>query len=166
MTRTPAPSPDVDLRFVNQDMPALLILNPSNVVARDIKWTVALWNQDLPDRTDPLPIPVSTFDWLRPHENGGPEALFDAPRVTSLVKPGDHLFGSASVVCPTCIRGRTYIVYIEYGKGGWFVELPDEHSGHIVLPENVSKEGRDRYFAALEQAAAEHNRVPIEDHSK
>jgi hypothetical protein len=165
-TPTPAPQPEVALQLVYENMPALLLMNLSDVVARDIKWTVALWNKDLPDRNDPLPIPVSTFDWLRPHDNGGPEALFDAPRVASLVKPGDHLLGSASVVCPTCIRGRTYIVYIEYGKGGWFAELPDERSGHIVLPLMDSKGARERYFESLENAAPEDKRVQIGDHSK
>ena len=56
--------PDVALRFVYPKSPALVLVNQSAVIARDIKWTVVLWNMDLPDRNDPLPIPVSTFDWI------------------------------------------------------------------------------------------------------
>jgi hypothetical protein len=165
-TPTPVTLPDVGLRFVYQNLPALLLINRSDAVAHDIKWTVVLWNADLPDRNDPLPIPVGTFDWLRPHDNGGPEALFDSPRISSLIKQGNRLFGSASVVCPNCIRGRTYVVYINYGQGGWFAELPDERSGHVVVPVNFSKESREGYFQSLEEAAPPEARIPIADNSK
>jgi hypothetical protein len=41
--------PDVSLRFVYPKSPALVLTNNSEVNARDIKWTVALFNMDLPD---------------------------------------------------------------------------------------------------------------------
>src|SRR5437867_4452348 len=83
----------------------LVIVNSSGSLARDIKWIVVLWNMDLPDRDDPLPIPVSTFDWIKPHQEGGPQNLFSGANVAPLLKPGDRLFGSASVNCPNCVRG-------------------------------------------------------------
>lgn len=52
-------APDVTLRFIYPNEPALVLVNQSGVTARDIKWTVALWNLDMPERTDPLPISVS-----------------------------------------------------------------------------------------------------------
>ena len=117
----PKESPaDVALGFVYPKSPALMIANLSDSLARDIKWTVVLWNMDLPDRNDPLPIPVSTFDWLKAREEGGPQDLFNGPLVAPLLKPGNRLFGSASADCPACARGRTYIVYIVWGQGGWF----------------------------------------------
>ncbi len=157
----PTVQPEVSLRFVYPKSPALMIINQSAAIARDIKWTVILWNMDLPERNDPLPIPVSTFDWLRPHAQGGPQNLFDGPLVSPLLKAGNRLFGSASVICPTCARGRTYIVYIVWGQDGWVAEIPDEVSGNLVIPPKLSKEYREAYFKQLEATVPTHWRVPI-----
>jgi hypothetical protein len=160
--QTPTPvAPDVALRFVYPKSPALVIANRSDSIARDIKWVVVLWNMDLPDRDDPLPIPVATFDWLRPHQDGGPQGLFGHSAVASLVKPGDRLFGSASVSCPNCARGRTYVVYIVYDKGGWVSEVEDETAGRLILPHNATKEAREEYFNRLESTIPEQSRIPI-----
>jgi hypothetical protein len=153
--------PVMALRFVYPKSPALLLINESQAIARDIKWEVALWNMDLPDRDDPLPIPASLFDWLRPHDEGGPQNLFDGPLVAPLLKRGDRLFGSASVVCPTCARGRTYIVYIVWGESGWFSEVENEQSGHLLIPPNFMKASRAEYFKFLEAAAPARSRTAI-----
>jgi hypothetical protein len=141
--------------------PALTVVNKSAVLAKDIKWTVALWNMDLQDRNDPLPLPVGTFDWIRPDNEGGPQNLFDGPLVSPLLKSGNRLFGSASVICPECARGRTYIVYIVWGEGGWFSEIENETSGKILIPPNFLKATRLEYFKALEAAAPTHLRTSI-----
>lgn len=143
-------APDVVLRFVYPEDPALLIVNLSDSVARDMKWEVILWNKDLPDRNDPLPIPVATFDWLKPHTAGGPQDLFDGPLVKPLLKNGDQLFGCASIDCPTCIRARTYFVFITYGEGGWFAEVPDPKNEGLLVPKSFSKPDRDAYFSFIE----------------
>jgi hypothetical protein len=159
----PLESPDVTLRFVYPTAPALILTNQSAIIAKNIKWTVVLWNMDLPDRNDPLPIPVGTFDWIKPHDEGGPLALFNSPPVSSLLKQGNRLFGCASVDCPNCDRGRTYIVYITWGEGGWFSELKNEKSGRIIVPPDFSKASRIEYFKALEAAVPRKMRVPIGD---
>lgn len=156
--------PVMALRFVCPKSPALLLINESEAIARDIKWEVAVWNMDLPDRNDPLPIPATLFDWLRPHDEGGPQNLFDGPLVAPLLKPGDRLFGSASVVCPTCARGRTYIVYIVWGENGWFSEVKNEQSGHLIIPRNFMKASREEYFKLLEAAVSPQSRTPIAEH--
>jgi hypothetical protein len=153
--------PTEALRFVYQKSPALIPVNQSNVIAKNIKWTVALWNMDLPDRDDPLPIPVSTFDWLRPNDEGGPQNLFDGPLVAPLLKPGNRLFGSASVICPECTRGRTYILYIVWGESGWFLEVENEQSGRVLIPHNFLKASRTEYFKELEAAVPARSRTPI-----
>jgi len=164
---TPEPSsieaalPDVTLRFVYPKSPALLLINSSAALARDIKWSVILWNIDLPDRNDPLPIPTQTFDWLRPGDNGGPQNLFSEPTVSPLLKPGNRLLGSASVLCPTCDRGHTYIVYIVWGERGWFYEVKDERSGHLILPRKFSKEAMEGYRRELEAMIPEGEKVQI-----
>jgi hypothetical protein len=156
----------VALRFVYPKSPALMIINQSDVVVRDIKWTVILWNMDLPERGDPLPIPVQTFDWLKAYDEGGPQNLFNSPLVAPLLKPGNRLFGSASVNCPTCTRGRTYIVYIVWGEGGWFSEVETEKSGRTLIPATVpfSRDSREKYFEALEAIVPEQARLPIKEH--
>lgn len=154
-------TPDVAIRFVYPKSPALILVNQSSVIARDIKWSVALWNLNLPDRNDPLPIPVSTFDWIKPHDEGGPQNLFDGSLVAPLLKPGNQLFGSASVTCPECARGRTYVVYIVWGEGGWFSEIESETSGKILIPPNFLQPSRSEYFKALEAMVLVQSRMPI-----
>ncbi len=85
--------PDITLRFVYPKSPALVLANPSDSIARDIKYSVVLWNMDVPERDDPLPIPVATFDWLKPHTEGGPQDLFGSPPVASLLNGGNRLIG-------------------------------------------------------------------------
>ena len=153
--------PDVALRFVYPKSPALILDNQSAVIARDIKWTVLLWNMDLPDRNDPLPIPVSTFDWLRPHDQGGPQNLFGSPHVAPFLKPGNRLFGSAAVICPECARGRTYIVYIVWNDSGWFSEVEHVKSGTPFAPPNFLEASRIAHFNALELMAPAQSRTPI-----
>lgn len=159
----PSQMPNVALRFVYPKSPALVIMNTSDSVARDIKWSVVLWNMDLPDRNNPLPIPTSTFDWVKAHDEGGPQNLFDTPLVTPLLKPRNRLFGCASVDCPGCSTGRTYIVYIVWGQGGWFSETNIEKPGKLIIPRKVSRESIEEYFKSLEALAPESARIPIGD---
>jgi hypothetical protein len=123
----------------------------------------AIWNMDLPDRNDPLPIPIGNFDWLRPHTESGPLNLFGGPLVSPLLKSGDHLFGSASIICPKCFRGRTYIVYIVYGKSGWYSEIEKVTSGGTIIPKNFLRPTREVYFRELEAQVPQKNRIPITD---
>lgn len=153
--------PTVALRFVYPESPALVLVNQSDVVAKNTKWLVALWNVDLPDRDDPLPIPVSTFDWIRPKDESGPLSLFGNPQVTQLLKPGNHLLGSATVICPDCARGRTYFVSIVWGVGGWFSEVAGEQTGRVLVPQNFMKATRSEYFKELEAAVPAESRIPI-----
>jgi len=157
----PSEPPDVALRFVRPKSPVLMIINQSAVIARDIKWTVQLWNIDLPDRNDPLPIPYQTFDWLRPKDEGGPQNLFGGPLVAPLLKPGNRLFGTAAVSCPECARGRTYIVHIVWGESGWYSEVEDEKSGRVFVPANGLEPGRTAYFKTLEATVPLQARIPI-----
>lgn len=155
--------PDVTLRFVHLKGPGLQLKNQSDVVARDIKYSVVLWNLDLPDRLDPLPIPVSSFDWIKPYAVGGPQNVFFTPLVTPLLHPGDRLFGSAAVSCPECGRGHTYVVSIVWGQGGWFAEMPEEKEGVALIPSRPTKETIGNYVKELLSRAPEHSRITIEE---
>jgi len=155
---------DVTLRFVYPKSPALILVNNSAAIAKNIKWSVAFWNMDLPDRNDPLPIPVSTFDWIKPYDEGGPQNLFSSRIVSSLLKKGNRLFGSVALDCPECKRGRTYIVKIIWGDGGWYAEIENGTPGKLLIPPNFLMESRIKYFKALETAVPEQSRIPIGRH--
>jgi hypothetical protein len=153
------PQPDVFLKLVNPIEPMLVIVNPSIAVARDMKYAVELWNSARPDENDPLQIPTGSFDWLKGHSEGGPNKLFTASIASSL-KPGDKLYGSATVNCPACVRGRSYFVCIEWGKGGWMAET-DDPKGMIVVPAQNTREGRLAFFQAIEQTIPTNKRMVI-----
>jgi len=166
--------PDISMRFIYPDSPALVLVNNSDKVARQIKWTVVLWNLDdprvysggtkhLPDSHEPLRIPVETFDFLRPHVASGPRNLFGRPNVEPFVKEGNRLFGSASVICPDCIRGHTYIVYIEFGRSGWFAEVSDKKSGNLIVPSKLRKDVVLGFFEDMTSKIPESQRIPISD---
>lgn len=143
----PQAVPDVALRLVRAEEPVLVIDNTSNVVARDMKWSVALWNVDrpdvLPDRN--FAIMATSFNWLRAHEEGGPIAVL--PSLTPAGSPaptpekGNRLYGSAAVICADCSRGRTYVFYMKWGEGGWFAEVPNVIDGSLKVPLHVLEKG-------------------------
>jgi hypothetical protein len=156
----PLPSdPDVSLRLVYPHSPALMLVNTSDAIAREIKYAVAIWNKDAPERNDPLPIPVATFDWIKAHSEGGPQDLFGG-QVAALINKGNHLSGSITVNCPECKRGHTFAVSIVWGENGWFSEIKSAH-GSLVVPTNFAKEYRDPYFLELESMIPESSRIPI-----
>lgn len=165
--------PDVTLRFIYPASPALVLVNQSAALARDIKWSVVLWNMDDPrtyvnanpgpDAHDPLPIPVATFDFLRPHTSGGPQNLFNTPLVAPHIKEGQRLFGSASVICPLCARGHTYIVSIIWGRAGWYVEALNSKEGELLIPPNFKKDTVASYYREILAQTPEVARIPIRD---
>ncbi len=87
--------------------------------------------------------------------------LFNSISAAGLLHPGNRLVGSASVLCPDCVRGRTYIVCIEWGNGGWYCEVEHEKLGHIIIPQHFTKEEILRYSEQLESAAPPDRRIPI-----
>jgi len=162
--------PDITLRFVNPKYPSLQIINQSDAVARDIKYEVVLFDLDhlSADQNQPLPIPTQTFDFVRPHAASGYMNLFYELPVQPL--PNDRLFGSASVVCPDCVRGRTFFVYIERGKGGWFAETTSFFDGHqvrtvengnLILPKTVTRQAIERYASDILTKSPGTSRIPI-----
>jgi hypothetical protein len=81
--------PLVGLKIVGVKAQSVVCFNESDVIAHDIKWEVAIWNRDA---LDPHPPPVQKFDWLRPHDEGGPE---DISSWLVQLKAGTHLIGTA-----------------------------------------------------------------------
>ncbi len=160
--------PEVALRLIHPLSPMTVLDNLSDVVARDTKRTIAIWNADdlrtyVPGSSgnDPLPIPISTFDVLRPHASSGPEGVFQLAVNAGYIMPGHRLIGSIGVICPTCSRGHTYLVYIVWSKEGWFAEAPDEKEGRVIVPGQITKENLEAYFKSIEKLPVA-QRQPIE----
>jgi hypothetical protein len=165
--------PDVTLRFVFREEPALMLVNQSNVVAKSIKWTVVLWNLDdpkayrnpkdpIPDLHEPLQIPVATFDFLRPNTSSI-QNLFGSPLVSPHVKKGDRLVGSASAVCPDCARGHTIVAYIVLGQGGWYAEILNDTSGSVIIPRRLTRGLVLEYYNKIMSEIPEKDRITITD---
>ena len=152
----------VALEFVHKSSPALVIRNESSVVARDIKWAVALWNLDLRSSNEPLPIPIGTFDSIKPYTVGGPQGLFTNQRVSSIVKPGHRLIGTASVDCPYCTEGRSYLVSLVYGEGGWFTELVGK-GGRLFVPKVLTNQAIENDFREIAESIPTSQRKSIGD---
>jgi hypothetical protein len=155
-----AASPLVGLKFVYPQYPDLVVLNESSITARGIKWQVVLWNMEHPEIFDPLRIPSQIFDFIKPHDESGPEDLFGP--VASSLHAGDRLIGCASVDCPDCRNGRTYALYVAWGIGGWYSELKGIN-GKLVTPlVPMSRENVLGYFTYLDSIVPISERVPIE----
>jgi len=152
--------PQVGLGFVYSKEPSVVIYNQSNVVARDIIWEVVLWDVDSHD-WNPLPIPTGTINWLRPHDPSGPEMIFKP--FEAKFKPGTHLLGSAIVSCATCTQGRTYVVDITWGQGGWYSEAEWVKPGRLIIPADTSADKWGVFFSSLEAAIPAEKRTPIVD---
>ena len=157
--------PDVSLALVDISSVAVLVVNAGDMVVRDPKYSLLLWNLDLPDRQDPLPIPVTGLkDWVRPHENLGPQAAISLPTVQPLVQLGNRLLGYMSVSCPDCKRTKYYWVYVVAGQHGWYSELPDgkypaTNGLFRLIPGIRQRSDAESFFDDIPQAS----RIPIVD---
>lgn len=154
--------PLVGLKIVGAKGPGVACTNESDVIARDILWEVVIWNRDTLE-LQPLPIPTQKCDWLRPRDESAP---FDISHWFGQLKPGTHLVGSAIISCPNCITGRTYILSIVVGEGGWFSEVSPGpgKGGKLLVPLNAeSEDGRAKFLDALEAAVPADKRIPIKD---
>ena len=159
-----APYPVVAGRFVYPTHPALLLVNQSDVVARDIKYAPALWNLDtLPTSHSGLPIPAGTFDWIPARKAGGPMNLFETPNVAPLIAAGNRIFGTVAVSCPECTRGYTYWVYIVWGQGGWHSEIKDKTDGAVLVPRGITNEQLKSVLIRQMESIPESERITIED---
>jgi hypothetical protein len=128
------PQPDVTACLIYPSSPALVLLNTSDQVAEQIKYSFALFDLDSADRKQPLQIPVATFDFIKGKSVGGPQDILSTLRSPTSVKAGDKVIGSLGISCPKCAVGHTYWISLVVGQGGWFSELRGETSGNWVVP--------------------------------
>jgi hypothetical protein len=131
------------------------------VVLREPKFSPGIWNLDRPNPSEGgtptiLPIPVESGDWIRPHEKQGPNQFIGQPNSKALLKEGDRLFGVVNVTCPDCVATRIYVIYVVYGKGGWYSEIINNTLTWKDLAKLADK-GVDDFLATIPEA----NRIQI-----
>jgi hypothetical protein len=151
--------PDVELVLVDPVSVNIMIENPTDKVANQPKYFIALWNLEHPERKSPLPIPSAKNDYLLAHRIWGPNQMMGISQVIPLVKAGDHLFGYAQVLCLDCKREHWYWVYVDHGKEGWFCEM---QIGQVnVWPELLHQltDPSDRERWIDEQAPIVHRKI-------
>ena len=134
--------PDVKLKFIYPNSPALILYNDTSTPAQNALYSFGLWNLDSPpdQMTNPLPVPSAKADYVRSHEAVGPQNIFDAPGVKSRLKAGDRIFGFVTVSCPDCKTRREYWLSIKWGDSGWFSELDaDKHVDMFSLSKEIPR---------------------------
>ena len=150
--------PDVQLSFINPPHPLISFANSSGVTAENIKYCVELWDLSKPKEANPLPVPWRLYDFLPAHSTGGPMDVFTGP--LAKMNPGTKLFGSACVKCPNCSHGRTYVLYEDWGKGGWYWEVQNS-SGGPLLPANFNNFNPVEFARYVTAQIPESQRTPI-----
>jgi hypothetical protein len=154
------PRPDLHLRLVypTGDVSVVIYNDPKAGVADRPKYQITLADLDNLEG-DLLKIPAQEGDFIRPGETEGPNLALGLPAVKAVVKDGDHIFGYALVLCPDCVKTRSYWVYIEQGKGGWYAEM-----GTPAFPVNMQFFRNLRSdLTQLDRLAPTETRVPIEN---
>jgi hypothetical protein len=144
--------PDISLKLVHPNGLAIIFVNESDVIIREPKYIPAMWNFDRENWNEPLPVPVTSGDWIRAKEALGPQAFITQPRVGPLVKQGDRLFGIVQVTCPNCVRTKAYWVYAVHGVSGWYSEMtpgyyPDLREVSKLVPK--IRQDPEKFFADI-----------------
>jgi hypothetical protein len=130
-----AAAPKVTLKLVDPAHPALLLINETGFVAKDVEFAIALWKAETLEElyASEGKGPAT----LLPREAFGPLDLFNPSKISLAPKPGDKLVGNLSVSCRICARGYSYWVYIDWGKGGWYSEIAGIGDGKLVVPKGL-----------------------------
>jgi hypothetical protein len=162
--------PDLSLRFVIKKNLSLTIVNGNTSRATNPRYSVQMTNIDNPQNAA-----------LRVHENGtiislpnatemlndyvpgktalGPYSLGNRWEERGLLKPGDRMFGMASIGCPDCTRIHYYYVYAVHGQDGWYCESETPLSllavVNIVIETERGKDDPSNYCPAGKRVAIE-----------
>lgn len=157
-----AGGPDVMARLVGVAAPSFQIENVSGKPAKQVKAVFALWNRDA--KGDPmqfLQVPSYTLDFVRPRQASIPWQMFQP--VVGSFKYGNRIFGTILLNCADCEKGRAYAVYITWGKGGWYADMPGARTDTVSLPKGWDKLDIGVWADQFTASIPEGNRKPIRD---
>jgi hypothetical protein len=89
-----------------------------------------------PPTPQPFPIPVRVLsdDYVRPGETAGNEDLLR--NFMGHIRPGDVIWGVATITCINCEKQRAYYIHWKAGTGGWYAEADDPNS--LQMPQPVT----------------------------
>jgi hypothetical protein len=139
--------------------PTFSFLDSSDSMARNIRWAIVLWNTEVPDEANSIPIFTYPVDWLKPHqESGAIEILGQGTNFNT----GTVLIGTAGLDCPNC-DPESYILYIKWGESGWYAKTDKRWKGQPVLPaDGLTRVGREMYFKNLVGIVPQTNRIAMD----
>lgn len=129
----------VTLRVVDPSEPGLVFTNRTRSETNTIRYSVALWKMG-PDG-NPLRLTNEVLARLGPGETSTVVTLFDTTEIRSRLREGNKVVGAIGLDCADCARGYSYRVYISYGEGGWFAEVPNATDGNLVMPPQYFSNG-------------------------
>jgi hypothetical protein len=162
----PKPEPDLGMEFVSPQDVAFRMVNLSNAIVRDAKYTFILVDLDGPrtvgsgDGAIPqilqIPTTVNSGDFLKPKHKYMERPMSTFQGVQAVVKPGDRIFGYVTVTCPDCVKERRYWVYFVNGPGGWYYEFTGD--GSVQFPIGPVLTNTEKTLA---QIAPVQRRIPI-----
>jgi hypothetical protein len=162
----PTPKPDLGIEFVSPGDVAFRMVNLSDAIVRDAKYSFILIDLDGPrtagtgDSAIPqilqIPTTVNSGDFLKPKQKYLQRPMSTFQGVQAVVKPGDRVFGYVVVTCPNCIKERRYWLYFVNGPGGWYSEFSGD--GAVKLPIGAVLTDSEK---ALAQIAPAEKRIPI-----
>jgi len=139
------PQPNLGMEFIMLEFVAFRMVNESDAIVRDAKYTFILTDLDGPRTVETkdgatfpqllqIPTVVNANDFLRPRDRYIPRELVPTfPGAASVVKKGDRVFGYVTVTCPNCVKVRRYWLYFTHGSEiGWYSEF--EAKQKVELP--------------------------------
>lgn len=151
--------PNLRLSFVHPTEVAIVVENDRHAGLADRpKYFVQL--VDLDNLSAFLRIPTFMGDYIRSGEFIGPNEFMGMAEVKAVVKPGDRIFGSVGVSCPTCVKSRTYWLYVKAGDGGWYEE--QEGAPRAIASIDAAKKLAVNFDAYANILAPPAKRVPIQ----
>lgn len=138
--------PNVEMCLVSPKDPALVLFNPSRQLAEQVVSAYGLFDLDAPNPNEPLRVPSNISAFIKPGAAEGPQSIFDS---IGGVRPksGDRIVGSIGINCAKCAVGRTYLVAITFGSGGWFSQFKSLTTGGLAIPK--APPGGRSFFDAL-----------------
>src|ERR1700722_6936567 len=152
----------VTMRFLlspNSSGPAYSFVNHSDSIARNVAWTIVLWDTELPDEAHTLPILIYPISWIKPDESTPGVGIFGQP--PPQLKKGDRLVVTAAVDCPDCVPA-SYVVSIPWGESGWYANSGKRWKGKLVMPlDGASRAGREGYFKDLIGMISQGDRISM-----
>lgn len=163
----PAKSPEeltpiiLSAKVYDPQSPSIVVSNKSNRVAQGITWELVVFRTS---DSSYFSFRTQEIGYVKPNSNSAPYSMnlenIIGETDGGQMKEGDHFVGGLLVDCPEC-QGVTYIISLDWKQGGWTSNAPSSFNGKLLLPKDMSPEGRAKFTSLLEALAPVEKREPI-----